>query len=146
MIDPERRLQAALALGWLASAGFALATAVSQLMLAAVNNDFGEFAHHPGPDDWYPVCLWLTVFLVLGVVTVLADAAWFRWGTAVLYGALALASASHTVGHLTDGDRSAYGLDLSLEIGQVALALALAGVALRWARLGGGRALARRPA
>lgn len=131
----ERQLQSTIAQGWLALAGLLLTLMVSDLMQGAIKADFSEFAHHPGPEEWGIVCVYLAVYFSLSVVTRLISAQWWRWLSAAFLGVITYGTASHTVEHIMDGDK-VYGIYGVIDIAHTVLGVVLTVVACLWARMG----------
>lgn len=96
-------LQQRIVVGWIVMALTLVMVSVSQLVQAAIQTDFSEFAYHPGPGGWWLTC---TLFGLYGLVALLihhVDLRWFRWLSCLLgFGALAF-TAGHHVDHIKEG-------------------------------------------
>ena len=122
--------------GWIVMAMTLVMASVSQLMQAAIQTDFSEFAYHPGPGGWWTTC---SLFMTYGVVALAVshvDARWFRW-LACLLGFLALAfTAAHHLTHLREGFvGQTYGPFGVIHLHHLA-SLVVVVQSLRWARAG----------
>jgi hypothetical protein len=133
MNERERHLQTTVAQGWLVLAGLILTLMVSDLMQGAIKADFTEFAHHPGPEEWGAVCVYLSVYFVLSVSTRLVGAVWYRWASALFLALITFGTASHTVEHMLAGDK-VYGIYAVVDAAHAVVGVALTVVAVLWAR------------
>ena len=133
MTERERYLQATVSQGWLVLAGLILTLMVSDLMQGAIKADFAEFAHHPGPEEWAAVCVYLSVYFVLSVSTRLVSAIWYRWANAAFFGLMTFGTARHTVEHILDGDK-VYGIYGVVDVAHAVVGVVLTVVAVVWAR------------
>ncbi|HJV63286.1 MAG TPA: hypothetical protein VJ743_20220 [Albitalea sp.] len=142
MDDPEtsRRLQLNVAFGWLAMALSLVMMSVSLLVKAAIETDFSEFVHHPGPQGWSLMCVQFFAYVMLALGCLQLDQRWFRWANAGLLAAATLVMLLHQLGHMHEGVR--YGWSGAVDATHHLAGLVTMLQALRWARAGEGHALA----
>jgi hypothetical protein len=135
MNEQERRLQSTVSQGWLVLAALVITLMVSDLMQGAIKADFNDFAHHPGPEEWAAICIYVSAYLALAVLTRLVDAVWYRWATAAFLAFVTFGTAQHTVEHLMDGDK-VYGIYGVVDLTHGVVGVVLTVVAVMWARMG----------
>lgn len=132
MDKPLQPIQIKLAQAWLTLGLLLMMLFVSMLVKAGIQTDFGEFAHHPGPEGWAALCAQFVAYLVMAALTVNSDAPWVRWLNAALLAVATLFMLAHQVGHLREG--MVYGLTGILDGAHHVLGGLAAWQALRWAR------------
>lgn len=97
-LENGRNVQYRVQMGWVVMSMALIMMSLSHLMQAAMQTDFSEFAHHPGPEGWWVNCALLTMYGVVALAVGAIDTVWFRW----LVLALALAALTYTLGHHID--------------------------------------------
>ncbi len=125
-------LQSTLAFGWLVLLVLFLAIVLSQLMQAAINDDFTRFAQHPGQSGWVTSSILIFVYGMMALLTRLLDHRWFRWLNVILLAAVTAAMMKHQVQHMLEG--MTYGLTGLVDMAHHIVGVVLVVLAVRWAR------------
>ncbi|MES2948750.1 MAG: hypothetical protein V4858_09430 [Pseudomonadota bacterium] len=126
-------LQSTLALGWLVLLVLFLAIVLSQLMQAAIDDDFTRFSQHPGRNGWMSSSVLILVYGLMPLLTRLLDRRWFRWLNVVLLAAATAAMMKHQAQHMLEG--MTYGLNGLVDVAHHAVGVVLVFLAIRWARV-----------
>ncbi|HLO94161.1 MAG TPA: hypothetical protein VK195_07585 [Burkholderiaceae bacterium] len=117
---------------WLALGLTLLMVIISTLVKAAIQTDFSEFVHHPGPRGWEVFCLQFFLYLSLATGALYLRAAWFRWLCLALFTLVGLYMLAHQLGHMAEGWR--YGLTGAVDLAHHLLSALGAWQAWRWCR------------
>ncbi|MGM9514535.1 hypothetical protein ACS5PK_09805 [Roseateles sp. DB2] len=121
-----------LAFTWLGLGLTLLMVISSTLVKAAIQTDFSEFIHHPGPRGWEVFSLQFFLYLAMGTGALYLQAAWFRWLTLVLLTLAGLYMLAHQISHMAEGWR--YGLTGAIDLAHHLLSALGAWQAWRWTR------------
>ncbi len=117
---------------WLALGLTLLMVIASTLVKAAIQTDFSEFVHHPGPRGWEVFCLQFFLYLSMGTGALFLQAAWFRWLSLALFTLAGLYMLAHQLGHMAEGWR--YGLTGAVDLAHHLLSALGVWQAWRWCR------------
>lgn len=75
----QQQKQMIVASGWMVLLVLKLVLLVSQLLQAAIGNDFSALAQQPGPQGLIGISVMLCVHAQMSVLTRLIGKTWFRW-------------------------------------------------------------------
>ena len=132
-MTPPNNAPLRIAFLWLALGLSLLMVIASTLVKAAIQTDFSEFVHHPGPRGWEVFCLQFFLYLSLGTGALYLQAAWFRWLSLLMFTLAGLYMLAHQLSHMAEGWN--YGLSGAVDLAHHLLSALGAWQAWRWSRL-----------
>jgi hypothetical protein len=130
----QEKLQSILALGWAVLLILFLGIVLSQLMQAAIADDFIRFAQHPAQKGWEVSCIFIGGYGLMSVLTKMLEYVWFRWLNAALLAVVTISMLHHHVQHMMEG--MIYGLTALIDLAHHAIGILMTIQAIRWARAG----------